>query len=157
VNFQGDQVVRVGTVDSDGAVAYDPRVKLQYMGGSKAPDAPARTLVPIARSVRVGLSVATVFVSLLVLAGLFLLYLLRAQPVFKAASPVFVASMLGGVLLLVSSMWPRILENAPGSSRACVADVFLANCTFRWHGFAKAHALQAGGRMGERASGSGRP
>jgi hypothetical protein len=128
VNIQGSEVVTVGTVSFDGHVSFFPDRPLQYMGGSKAADTPARYLQEIPLVERVVLTVLTGVLLGLVGLALLVLYAFRKEAVFKAASPPFLGLVLVGVATLVASMVPRVYENYKGGSvKGCVAEVFLTN------------------------------
>ena len=128
LNFQGTSVVNVGTVTAQGVTRYFPGVSVQFMGGTKALDHLVRDLHPISSSVREAMFSVTIICLGVVALGMVLLYGLRKEAVFKAASPPFVGSMLLGVMLLLTSIFPRVYENHDGGTIAgCTADLFLTN------------------------------
>lgn len=113
INFQQDQLIKIGTIDIDGKVIYYPNVKIMYTGGTwtKPLDLPTRSIIAIPYSVVIGMiggsSVCTIL-SLIMIA--FTCYF-KNHPVIKASSIRFLISMLIGVICLAVSIIPRALEN----------------------------------------------
>ena len=129
VNFQGDQLVKIGSISDDGQVTYLQNVPIIYMGNTstKPLDLPIRPLIKIHHSAVIGMIVGSIGCIILCLALIFFTCYFRKHPVMKASSPIFLVLMLIGVLGLAMSVIPRTLENHLPSPWLCISEFWLTN------------------------------
>lgn len=129
VNFQGDQLVKVGSISGDRQVTYLPDVKIMYMGSTytKPRDLPIRPVIKIHRPAVIGIIVGSTVCSILCIAFIIFTCCFREHAVMKASSSTFLVLMLIGVLSLVTSVIPRALETDFPSSWICLSEFWLSN------------------------------
>ena len=129
VNFQGDQIVRIGSISIDGEVTYFPNVTILYNGGTttKPIDFPIRPLIKIRPSIIIVIIIISVICTILCLVLIYWTCSHRRHDVIKASSSLFLQLMLIGVIVLSMSIIPRALENSFQSSISCVSELCLSN------------------------------
>jgi hypothetical protein len=88
VNFQHDQIVKIGSITVDGQVSYLPHINIMYTGGTemKPLDIPIRSLVKISRSTLIGMIVGSTTCTLLCLTLTAFTCYFNRHPVIKASS-----------------------------------------------------------------------
>ncbi len=129
VNFQGDQIVRIGSITVDGQVNYFPNITILYTGGTemKPLDLSIRPLIKISRSTLIGMIGGSTTCTILCLILICFTWYFNKHCVIKASSPMFLILMLIGVISLSISVIPRSLENSRQSSLFCISELWLAN------------------------------
>lgn len=129
VNFQGDQIVRIGSIGIDGQVDYFPNMTILYSGGTnqKPLDFPIRPLIPISRPVIIAMIIGSITCTILCLALMVFTCYFKKHRVIKASSAIFLILMLIGVISLSMSIIPRTLSNSIRSTFCCISDLWLAN------------------------------
>jgi hypothetical protein len=129
VNFQGDQIVRIGSITVDGQVNYLPNITILYTGGTETKpfDFPIRPLIKISRSTVIGMIGGSITCTILCLILIIFTYYFNQHRVIKASSSTFLILMLIGVISLSTSIIPRTLENSRQSSLFCISELWLAN------------------------------
>jgi hypothetical protein len=129
VNFQHDQIVKIGSITVDGQVSYLPDIKIMYTGGTetKPLDLPIRPLIKISRSILIGMIVGSTTCTLLCLALIVFTLYFHRHPVIKGSSSTFLILMLIGVISLAVSVIPRTVVSYRQSSALCISELWLAN------------------------------
>ena len=129
VNFQGDQIVRLGSISVDGQVNYFPNMTILYSGGTekKPLDFPIRPLIKISRSVVIAMLIGSITCIILCLILIIFTCYFNKHRVIKASSVIFLILMLIGVISLSMSIIPRALENSVQSSLYCISELWFAN------------------------------
>lgn len=100
VNFQHDQIVRIGSITVDGQASYFPQVKIMYTGGTetKPVDLPNRIVVRISDSTLISMIGGSTICTLLCISLMIFTYYFNQHPVIKASSSKFLVLMLIGVI-----------------------------------------------------------
>ncbi len=129
INFQGDQIVRIGSITVDGQVNYFPNITILYTGGTemKPLDLSIRPLIKISRSTLIGMIGGSTTCTILCLILICFTCYFKRHPVIKASSPMFLILMLIGIISLSISVILRSLENSLQSSLFCISELWLAN------------------------------
>ncbi len=129
VNFQHDQIVKIGSITVDGQVSYLPQINIMYTGNTetKPHDLPVRPLIKISRSILIGMTGGSVVCTMLCLISITFTCYFKQHPVVKASSATFLVLMLVGIMSLAISVIPRTLETYRQSSALCISELWLAN------------------------------
>jgi ABC-type branched-subunit amino acid transport system substrate-binding protein len=129
VNFQHEQIVKVGSITIDGQVSYLPQMRIMYTGGTetKPLDMPIRPLIKISLSTLIGIIGGSITCTIFCLILIFFTCYFKQHPVIKASSSMFLVLMVIGTISLAVSVIPRTLESYRQSHVLCISELWLAN------------------------------
>lgn len=129
VNFQGNRIVKIGSISNNGQVRFMNHVPILYMGGTRTKplDLPVRSRIELSTAIIYGMITGSILCTLLCLTLVVFTCYFRENPVIKGSSSIFLCLMLTGVISLALSIVPRALENSSSTPLLCISELFLAN------------------------------